>query len=126
MRLLNPVCAVPFLFAPALLAPMLLTYERRLRPALLFLAAFAAVTVAALLWPAIDPGLKTVYDRTIGFQSGRDSPFCRMVSPKGLASRPGRNAPCNGKAAPEAVVRRFPQNLSRAPRTPGNTTSGSE
>jgi hypothetical protein len=62
-------------FAPALLAPMLLTYERRLRPALLFLAAFAAVTVAALLWPAIDPGLKTVYDRTIGFQSGRDSPF---------------------------------------------------
>jgi hypothetical protein len=78
-------------FAPALLAPMLLTYRpaeegadepdpswrQRLcgRPALLFSAAFAAVAVAALLWPAIDPGLKTVYDRTIAFQAGRNSPF---------------------------------------------------
>ncbi len=62
-------------FAPALLAPMLLTYERRRRPAMLFLGAFAAVTVAALLWPAIDPGLRTFYDRTVGFQAERDSPF---------------------------------------------------
>jgi hypothetical protein len=28
-----------------------------------------------MLWPAIDPGLQTVYERTIAFQSGRDSPF---------------------------------------------------
>jgi hypothetical protein len=28
-----------------------------------------------LLWPAINPGLSTVYDRTIAFQAGRDSPF---------------------------------------------------
>ena len=28
-----------------------------------------------MLWPAIDPGLRTFYDRTIGYQSGRDSPF---------------------------------------------------
>jgi hypothetical protein len=102
-------------FAPALLAPMLLTYrpadpdpqtdhapaapaesqsravtpderyrERKPRPQvplvgrrelLLFILGFAGVTVAVLLWPAINPGLKTVYERTIAFQSGRDSPF---------------------------------------------------
>jgi uncharacterized BrkB/YihY/UPF0761 family membrane protein len=28
-----------------------------------------------MLWPAIDPGLQAFYDRTIAFQSGRDSPF---------------------------------------------------
>jgi uncharacterized BrkB/YihY/UPF0761 family membrane protein len=28
-----------------------------------------------MLWPAINPGLQTVYDRTIAYQSGRDSPF---------------------------------------------------
>jgi hypothetical protein len=62
-------------FAPALLAPMLLTYERRRRPAVLFTLAFAAVTVAVMLWPAIDPGLHTFYERTIAYQSGRNSPF---------------------------------------------------
>ncbi len=62
-------------FAPALLAPMLLTYERRRRPALLFAAAFAGVGIAAMLWPAIDPGLHTFWDRTFGFQVDRDSPF---------------------------------------------------
>jgi glycosyl transferase family 87 len=62
-------------FAPAVLAPMYLTFERRRRPALLFLAGFAAVTVAAMLWPALDPGLKTFYDRAIASQTGRESPF---------------------------------------------------
>jgi len=62
-------------FAPAVLAPMLLTYERRRRPALLFAGAFAAVSVAVMLWPAIDPGLRTFYDRTLGFQVDRNSPF---------------------------------------------------
>jgi len=28
-----------------------------------------------MLWPAIDPGLSTVWDRTIAYQGGRDSPF---------------------------------------------------
>jgi hypothetical protein len=28
-----------------------------------------------LIWPAIDPGLHTFYDRTIAYQAGRDSPF---------------------------------------------------
>lgn len=62
-------------FAPVLLGPMFLTHERRLRPALLFAGGFVAVTVAAMLWPAIDPGLKTFYDRTIASQAGRNSPF---------------------------------------------------
>lgn len=89
-------------FAPALLAPMLLTLEpgrasdepgratgegglrarstfstsltgRRARIA--FGAGFLGVAVVVMLWPAIDPGLQTVYERTIAFQSGRDSPF---------------------------------------------------
>jgi hypothetical protein len=62
-------------FVAAPLAPMYLTYQRRWRPALLFAAGFAAVTVAALLWPALDPGLRTFYDRTIASQAGRESPF---------------------------------------------------
>lgn len=41
----------------------------------MFLIGFAAVTVAVLIWPAINPGLKTFYDRTIATQAGRESPF---------------------------------------------------
>jgi hypothetical protein len=62
-------------FAPAVLAPMLLTYERRRPSMLLFAAGFAVVSGLLLLWPAINPGLPTVYDRTIAYQAGRDSPF---------------------------------------------------
>jgi hypothetical protein len=59
-------------FAPAVLVPMLATYgEERRR----FLLAFAAMAAAAMLWPALDPGLATFYDRTIAYQAGRDSPF---------------------------------------------------
>ena len=45
------------------------------RNALLFATGFGVVSVVVLAWPAIDPGLSTVYDRTIAFQSGRNSPF---------------------------------------------------
>jgi hypothetical protein len=79
-------------FVAAPLAPMYMTYRERPssaggvrarpraqdtpgRPALLFILAFLLVTAAVLLWPAIDPGLKTFYDRTIASQAGRDSPF---------------------------------------------------
>jgi hypothetical protein len=59
-------------FAPAVLVPMLATYgQKRWR----FIAAFAATTIAVMLWPAIDPGLHTFYDRTIAYQAGRNSPF---------------------------------------------------
>jgi hypothetical protein len=87
-------------FAPVLLTPMLLTY----RPAgpvapgdpsppavakaslgvvppntppagVKFALAFALTVAVLMAWPAIDPGLSTVYDRTIAYQSARDSPF---------------------------------------------------
>ncbi len=87
-------------FAPAVLVPMLATY----RPAgpgaagdppplpvakassgavpptappagAAFAIAFSLTAAALLLWPAIDPGLHTFYERTIAYQAGRDSPF---------------------------------------------------
>ncbi len=88
-------------FVAAPLGPMLLTYQPRPeplangpgpssaegvrvrprtqdtlgRPALLFILGALLVTAAVLLWPALDPGLKTFYDRTIATQAGRNSPF---------------------------------------------------
>jgi hypothetical protein len=83
-------------FIPLMLGPMLLTYDSaaaddstssdpaaRRRPlaavftrkALAFAAGFAAVTVAAMLWPTINPGLHVFYERTIAAQAGRTSPF---------------------------------------------------
>lgn len=59
-------------FAPAVLAPMLATYGKR--PSR-FVTAFAATAFLVVLWPLLDPGLSTFYDRTIAYQSGRDSPF---------------------------------------------------
>ncbi len=59
-------------FAPLVLVPMLVTYDRKRWR---FLLAFAAVTTTVMLWPAIDPGLPTFYERTIDYQAGRDSPF---------------------------------------------------
>jgi hypothetical protein len=89
-------------FIPLMLAPMLLTYRpdgdlasggpsvadrpepgawRRARDAvfsrsaLLFCLGFAVVTIAAMLWPTINPGLHVFYERTIAAQAGRVSPF---------------------------------------------------
>jgi hypothetical protein len=79
-------------FAPALLAPMYLTYRSGPsspegvrarpraqytlgRPALLFIFGFLLVTVVVMTWPVIDPGLRTFFDRSIGSQTGRESPF---------------------------------------------------
>jgi hypothetical protein len=67
-------------FAPLLLAPLWATYpERRLRPALVFGAAFLAATIAAfsILLLDADPvhATRVFYDRTIPHQIGRDSPF---------------------------------------------------
>ncbi len=89
-------------FAPALLVPMLAAYnvtpaggavggpapEEALAtgggggspaatgPAVAtFAITFAVVTAILLIWPALDPGLTTVWDRTIGYQAERASPF---------------------------------------------------
>jgi uncharacterized membrane protein len=62
-------------FAPLALAPMLATYEGRGRKSALFAVGFGATFALLLAWPAIDPGLHTVWDRTIAYQANRDSPF---------------------------------------------------
>jgi hypothetical protein len=63
-------------FAPLILTPMLATYRPAGRSrAGTFLAAFGATAALLMLWPAIDPGLGTFWDRTLGYQAGRDSPF---------------------------------------------------
>jgi hypothetical protein len=70
-------------FAPLGLAPLLATYDAArervtLRPRVLvpFLAAFAATAIVALL-PVLfsKGGLHTFYDRTLGYQGDRGSPF---------------------------------------------------
>ena len=38
-------------------------------------APLGLITVAAMLWTTIDPGLKVFYERTIAAQAGRSSPF---------------------------------------------------
>jgi hypothetical protein len=80
-------------FAPWPLAPLLATGVResggelprntwaRLREVaagpqtLVFALVFAVVTALLLAGPAIDPGLSTFWERTIGSQANRDSPF---------------------------------------------------
>jgi hypothetical protein len=65
-------------FAPLALAPLLAFHDRDERGErfLLFVAGFATVAALALVPIALDgPSLRDVYDRTIGFQAGRGSPF---------------------------------------------------
>ncbi len=68
-------------FAALIVVPLWLTYPSGLRPARAgrFAAAFGLATVAAfsilLLEPSLADTLRTFWDRTIGFQIDRDSPF---------------------------------------------------
>jgi hypothetical protein len=91
-------------FAPLLLVPMLATYtappaggawvgdprrpqakaedggggprdRTRGRAILKFVGAFALVAAAVCAWALINPGPSTFWNRTIGFQAGRESPF---------------------------------------------------
>jgi hypothetical protein len=67
-------------FAALLLLPLWAAYPSfELRRALRFAAAFAATTLAAfailLLEPSLVDAVRTFWDRSIGFQLGRDSPF---------------------------------------------------
>jgi hypothetical protein len=66
-------------FAPALLAPMLATYTApfrdRTRGPATFVVAFILTGALVMLWPTLDPGLHTFYDRTIAYQADRNSPF---------------------------------------------------
>jgi hypothetical protein len=67
-------------FAPLLVAPLWASYpERRLRPTLVFAAAFAAATLAAfsilLLEPRPIAAAHEFWKRTLGWQIDRESPF---------------------------------------------------
>jgi hypothetical protein len=72
-------------FAPVLLAPMLMTYRATRRSLVAFALAFGGVAIAVMLWPALDPGLHTFYERTISYQANRDSPFSIWGQVDGLA-----------------------------------------
>ena len=64
-------------FGPAALAPLFATAddERRWRGALWFSVAFA-ITAAVVFVPFVpDGGLSEMYDRTLGYQAARSSPF---------------------------------------------------
>ena len=67
-------------FAPLVVAPLWLTYPAtRLRDAWRFAAAFGLAALATLSILLLEPGLvdaaRTFFDRTLGFQLGRHSPF---------------------------------------------------
>jgi hypothetical protein len=73
-------------FAPLALAPLYLAGRsglagirrrdrERLKPALLYGGAFVVTVLLMLAHPAIDPGLAVFWERTVGSQAGRESPF---------------------------------------------------
>jgi len=76
------------------------TGQRRML--LLFLLGFAVVTAASLAWPAINPGLKTFYDRTVGIQAGRDSPFSIWGQLTGTTARCSAGSDRSSFSAPRS------------------------
>jgi hypothetical protein len=62
-------------FAPLPLLPLMATYRSARGSVTTFLAGFAAVVAVVVLQTVIDSGVGTFWDRTIGFQAGRNSPF---------------------------------------------------
>jgi Glycosyltransferase family 87 len=65
-------------FVPLALAPLFATGaggRARVRHAAVFAGALALVLVAAVAPFVPDGGLRELYDRTVGYQAGRDSPF---------------------------------------------------
>ncbi len=63
-------------FAPIVLVPLFASYDRRrLRDAALFALSFAAVTVVVFAPVVAGSGVSEIWNRTAGFQLGRDSPF---------------------------------------------------
>jgi hypothetical protein len=64
-------------FGSAALAPLFATGtgERRWRSALVFALAFVAVAAVLVLPFLPDGGLRELYDRTLGYQASRSSPF---------------------------------------------------
>jgi Glycosyltransferase family 87 len=97
-------------FAPVLLAPMLMTYRATRRSAVAFALAFGGMAIAVMLWPALDPGLHTFYERTISYQADRDSPFSIWGQVDGLA--PLRTAILVGVGALSVALAFWPRRKS--------------
>jgi Glycosyltransferase family 87 len=62
-------------FAPLALVPLLAGVSSRRRTAIRFAVAFASVTLVVMLPVLFGGGISDFWDRTVGFQLGRDSPF---------------------------------------------------
>jgi hypothetical protein len=73
-------------FAPLALFPLLAGYSSSRKTALRFAAAFVVVSTIVMLPVLLDGGLSHFWDRTIGFQLGRDSPFSIWGQEEGLAT----------------------------------------
>ncbi|MCD6014349.1 MAG: hypothetical protein K0R88_433 [Solirubrobacterales bacterium] len=73
-------------FGSAALAPLFATAdgERRWRGAIVFAVAFVAVAIAVTLPFVPDGGLSELYDRTLGYQATRGSPFSVWGQAPGL------------------------------------------
>jgi hypothetical protein len=72
-------------FAPLALVPLWAAYNRRRpREAIAFALAFGATIVLAFALVIPDGGVRELWDRTIGFQLGRDSPFSIWGQEEGL------------------------------------------
>ena len=73
-------------FVPLALAPLFATADERhrVRGALVFAAAVALVIAGSFAPFVPDGGLRELYDRTLGYQIGRDSPFSIWGQHSGL------------------------------------------
>jgi uncharacterized membrane protein len=73
-------------FAPLTLFPLFAGYARSRKTALRFVASFVTIGVIVMLPVVLGTGLERFWDRTIGFQLGRDSPFSIWGQEEGLAA----------------------------------------
>jgi hypothetical protein len=71
-------------FAPLALFPLLAGYSTRRRTAVRYTAAFVLVSALVMLPVLLGSGLSVFWDRTVGFQLGRDSPFSIWGQEEGL------------------------------------------
>lgn len=71
-------------FAPLVLVPLFAGYARSRKTAIRFGVAFALMTAIVMVPVVLDGGLGVFWDRTVGFQLGRSSPFSIWGQHQGL------------------------------------------
>ena len=98
-------------FGPAALAPLFATGtgERRWRSAVVFAVAFVAVAALVTLPFLPDGGLRELYDRTLGYQAARSSPFSVWGLAPSLDFLQAGRAGCRGGARPRGRAVARPQ-----------------